>query len=80
MEGSSFTSRAMRRFWWVGVGLVLVLMLAGVQQVGLRQATARVPQLVLATPSGPSTFNYALNTTLYSVFGFIYEGLLRQNG
>lgn len=70
----------MRRFWWVGVGLVLVLMLAGVQRIGLREATARVPQLVLATPSGPSTFNYALNTTLYSVFGFIYEGLLRQNG
>ncbi|MEN9263171.1 MAG: ABC transporter substrate-binding protein [Gloeomargarita sp. GMQP_bins_120] len=52
----------------------------GLTGCSLRQPTARVPQLVLATPAGPATFNYPLNTSFYSVFGFIYEGLLQTNG
>lgn len=36
--------------------------------------------LILPTPSNPQTFNYPLNQSAYSVFGFLYEGLLNENG
>lgn len=42
--------------------------------------TNRQPQLVFASPSDPATFNYPLNTSAYSVFGLINEGLITQNG
>ncbi|NER97780.1 MAG: ABC transporter substrate-binding protein [Symploca sp. SIO1B1] len=37
-------------------------------------------QLILATPSEPSTFNYPLNQSPYGVFSFLYEGLVSVNG
>ncbi|MGQ4645891.1 ABC transporter substrate-binding protein [Lyngbya aestuarii] len=40
----------------------------------------QVSPLVLVTPSEPTTFNYALNRSPYSIFPFIYEGLLSENG
>lgn len=42
--------------------------------------TASQPQLVFASPSDPATFNYPLNTSAFSVFGLINEGLITQNG
>lgn len=65
---------------WVGWVVCLALVSGNLTACTLRNATAQVPQLVLATPSGPATFNYPLNTSFYSVFGFIYEGLLQTNG
>jgi peptide/nickel transport system substrate-binding protein len=38
-----------------------------------------VPQIVVAVLSEPSTFNYALNQSAYSVFGFLYDGLINEN-
>jgi len=37
-------------------------------------------QLSLVTSSDPATFNYAMNTSPYSVFPFIYQGLVKENG
>ena len=37
-------------------------------------------QLVLVTPSEPATFNFAMNTSPYSIFPFIYRGLVIENG
>lgn len=37
-------------------------------------------RLIVPTPSGPSTFNYPLNQSAYSVFGYMYEGLINENG
>lgn len=37
-------------------------------------------QLVVPTPSNPATFNYPLNQSAYSVFSYLYEGLLNENG
>ncbi len=36
--------------------------------------------LALVTPSNPATFNYAMNTSPYNVFSFIYQGLVKENG
>jgi peptide/nickel transport system substrate-binding protein len=41
---------------------------------------ARIPQLVFASPSDPATFNSALNDSAFSVFGYIYDGLVSENG
>ncbi|BAY81319.1 extracellular solute-binding protein [Calothrix parasitica NIES-267] len=40
----------------------------------------KTSQLSLVTPSDPATFNYAMNTSPYSVFPFIYQGLVKENG
>ncbi|AFY56514.1 ABC-type dipeptide transport system, periplasmic component [Rivularia sp. PCC 7116] len=37
-------------------------------------------QLTLATPSDVATFNYAMNNSPFSVFPFIYQGLVTENG
>jgi peptide/nickel transport system substrate-binding protein len=37
-------------------------------------------QLIVASPSDPATFNPSLNESLYSVFGYLFEGLLKTNG
>lgn len=37
-------------------------------------------QLALVIPSDPGTFNFAMNRSPFSVFPFIYQGLLKENG
>ncbi|OZH55699.1 peptide ABC transporter substrate-binding protein, partial [Hydrocoleum sp. CS-953] len=37
-------------------------------------------RIVVSTPSDASTFNYPLNQSAYSVFGYIYDGLIIENG
>ncbi|WP_373525584.1 ABC transporter substrate-binding protein [Nostoc sp.] len=44
-----------------------------------KSAAAQVPQIVTAVLSEPSTFNYALNESAYSVFGFLYDSLINEN-
>lgn len=74
-----------RKLWrlWAGLlttSLVLGLILASCQNLSWRRAT--VSQLVFASPSAPSTFNLALSQSAFDrvTFGFIYEGLLTENG
>ncbi|NEO31649.1 MAG: ABC transporter substrate-binding protein [Symploca sp. SIO3C6] len=64
------------------VTLVLSCLLAftGCSPSQLKTQTAQVSQLVLLIPSNPNSFNYPLNQSPYSVFPFIYEGLLQENG
>ena len=40
----------------------------------------QTPKLVLATSTDPTTFNYAMNTSPFGVFPFIYQGLIQENG
>lgn len=37
-------------------------------------------QLIFTTLSNPTTFNPPLNTSAFNVFGFLYDGLINQNG
>ncbi|AFY62257.1 ABC transporter substrate-binding protein [Synechococcus sp. PCC 6312] len=60
--------------FWVGLGLT------GCNLDGLRNQTAQVPQLIASITVDPKTFNYPLNEESPNVFGFIYEGLITENG
>ena len=56
------------------------LLLTGCHPAQFTTQQARGSQLVLATPGDPPTFNYVLNTSPYGVFGYLYSGMLRENG
>lgn len=62
----------------------LAVLLALIATISLSACTPVRSQLtnrlVVPTPSGPSTFNYPLNQSAYSVFGYMYEGLINENG
>ncbi len=68
---------------WISVLLALVMAIAlGSCNLQLRTGATQVPQLVTANLGEPSTFNYALNdsATSLAVLGFLYDGLLTENG
>jgi len=62
----------------------LAILLVAIATITLSACTpARsnlVNRLIVPTSSGPGTFNYPLNQSAYSVFGYMYEGLIRENG
>ncbi len=62
----------------VALGLLYLLLSCNPSQ--WQSSTARKSQLVLVTPSDPATFNFAMNNSLYSIFPYIYRGLVRENG
>ena len=62
------------------LGLCYLLLFTGCSPNQWRSQIASESQLVLVTPSDPTTFNFAMNNSLYSIFPFIYEGLVRENG
>ncbi|MEH2259353.1 ABC transporter substrate-binding protein [Nostoc sp.] len=71
---------AIRRFWLpIILTLATALTLTACNPANFKSAAAQVPQLVTAVLSEPSTFNYALNESAYSVFSFIYDSLINEN-
>ena len=62
----------------------LAILLAAIATITLSACTPVRSQLanrlVVPTPSGPATFNYPLNQSAYSVFGYLNEGLINENG
>ena len=56
------------------------LLLTGCHPAQFTTQQAQGSQLVLATPGDPKTFNYAVNTSLYGPLGYLYVGMLRENG
>ncbi|MEG4487845.1 ABC transporter substrate-binding protein [Microcoleus sp. D2_18a_B4] len=62
----------------------LAILLAAIATITLSACTpARsnlVNRLIVPTPSGPATFNSPLNQSAYDIFGYIYDGLINQNG
>ncbi|MEG4323458.1 MULTISPECIES: ABC transporter substrate-binding protein [unclassified Microcoleus] len=63
----------------------LAVLLAAIAAISLSacspvRSTNLANRLIVPTPSGPATFNYPLNQSAYSVFGYMYEGLLNENG
>ncbi|NEP60032.1 MAG: ABC transporter substrate-binding protein [Symploca sp. SIO2G7] len=76
---------------WEGLGvgsasclLVLalssLLILTGCSSTQFKTEAAQVSQLVFSSPSNPNTFNSPLNESAFSVFGYIYSGLITENG
>lgn len=62
----------------------LIILLAAILTITLSACTPARSQLtnrlIVPTPSGPATFNYPLNQSAYSVFGYLNEGLINENG
>ena len=62
----------------------LLILLAAIAAITLSACTPARSQLtnrlIVPTPSGPATFNYPLNQSAYSIFGYMYEGLINENG
>jgi peptide/nickel transport system substrate-binding protein len=72
---------ALRRRWAsVMLTLLCAFALTSCSLAPFRTEAAQVPQLVTGILSDPKTFNYALSSESPNVFGWIYEGLLNQNG
>jgi len=69
------------RKWFAGIlAVVMAIALSGCNPTEMRTQAADVPQIIVAVLGEPSTFNFALNNSAYSVFGYIYEGLINENG
>lgn len=78
---SSIVIKIFRRSWILALlafWIAIALYGCNPSQFKTTQA-AQVPQMIVAALGEPSTFNSALNETLYSVFGFIYDSLINEN-
>jgi peptide/nickel transport system substrate-binding protein len=72
---------ALRRRWLsVMLALLCAFALTSCSLAQFRTEASQVPQFVSGILSDPKTFNYALSSESPNVFGWIYEGLLTQNG
>ncbi|HEY9694464.1 MAG TPA: ABC transporter substrate-binding protein [Oculatellaceae cyanobacterium] len=74
------SKRARNLFLLFGLAIISAIALASCNSVQLKTKAAQVPELIFTSPSSPATFNYALNQSAFSVFGFLYEGLITENG
>ena len=70
----------LRRWFLVLLAFMVAISLSSCNPARFKIEAAQVPQLIFATLGEPSTFNYPLNQSLYSVFGFLYNGLITENG
>jgi peptide/nickel transport system substrate-binding protein len=62
------------------LSLILALVLMACSPNQFRTQSANVPELIIPSASGPSTFNPVLNTSFFSVGGFLFQGMLTENG
>ncbi|NJR62539.1 MAG: ABC transporter substrate-binding protein [Cyanobacteria bacterium CRU_2_1] len=71
-----------RRSLLLLLSLLVAIGLGGCSRNQLKTSAAQVPQIVLASPNDPSTFNSPLNDSLFSniVFGLTQSGMLSING
>lgn len=67
---------------WIAAvaAIVLSLVLVACSPYQFRVQSADVPAIIIPSASGPSTFNPVLNTSFYSVNGFLHQGMLTENG
>jgi peptide/nickel transport system substrate-binding protein len=59
---------------------IVAIALSGCDIAQFRTQAAQVSQIVVTEGTDPKTFNYAINQSSPNVFGYIYEGLVTQNG
>ena len=68
-----------RRCFLVLLSFICAIAFSGCNPSQFKTQAAQVPQLVFTTPSGPATFNLTQNQSAFSVFGYLYDGLLTEN-
>jgi peptide/nickel transport system substrate-binding protein len=69
--------RLQRWIWWLPV---VAIALTGCSGLLLKTDAAQVPRLVLSVLSEPKTFNYVLSSESPNIFGYIYDGLITEDG
>jgi peptide/nickel transport system substrate-binding protein len=79
MLSTIFSTLTRCRWFLVLLTSTLAITVSGCNPTKLKAASAQVPQMVVAVLSQPSTFNYVLNESAYSVFGYLYDGLINEN-
>ncbi|HEY9599908.1 MAG TPA: ABC transporter substrate-binding protein [Cyanophyceae cyanobacterium] len=73
--------RTTQRRWLTGIVVFIsAIALSACNPTQLKTDAAQVPQLVSSILSDPKTFNYPLSQESPSVFGYIYDGLINENG
>ena len=80
MRTSVFPKIPLYRRFLVLLTFFLAIALIGCNPEHFKTKAAQVPELLFTAPSGPQTFNYTQNQSAYTVFGYIYEGLITENG
>ncbi len=70
----------LRRWFLVILVGVVAIATAACNPEQFKTSAAQVPEIVDWTLSDPKTFNYALSNESPNVFGYIYEGLITENG
>ncbi|MEB3341209.1 ABC transporter substrate-binding protein [Okeania sp.] len=69
------------RLFLVGILLFcLLIMTSSCRSTLLNSQSNDNSKLVLVNPTPPSTFNYPISRSPYGIFGYIYEGLMSENG
>ncbi|WP_335006710.1 ABC transporter substrate-binding protein [Nostoc sp.] len=63
----------------VGLLLSCCFLLTSCHPTQMKSKASQVAQLVLVSLNDPTTFNYAINDSPYSVFSLIYKGLIDEN-
>ena len=79
MLSTIFSTLTRCRWFLVSLTSIMAIALTGCNPANLKTAATQVPQVVDAILSEPSTFNSALNQSAYSVFGYLYDGLINEN-
>lgn len=70
----------LRRCFLGLLAFVSAIALSGCNPTEFKTEAAQVPQIVDSTLGDPKTFNYALSNESPNVFGFIYDGLITEDG
>ncbi len=60
--------------------LIVAIALTGCNPEHFKTNAAQVPGFIVTTLEDPKTFNYAISQEQSPVFGYIYEGLVGENG
>lgn len=60
--------------------IIAISLICLITLTGCRVAGTRANQIIVASPSDVATFNYPLNQSAYSIFGFLYDSLINENG
>ncbi|WP_442940571.1 ABC transporter substrate-binding protein [Nostoc sp.] len=63
----------------IGLLLCCCFLLTSCHPTQMKSKASQVDQLVLVSLNDPTTFNFAINDSPYSVFSLIYKGLLDEN-
>ncbi|MEH2251733.1 ABC transporter substrate-binding protein [Nostoc sp.] len=63
----------------IGLLLSCCFLLTSCHPTLMKSKASQVAQLVLVSLSDPTTFNFAINDSPYSVFSLIYKGLIDEN-